>query len=53
MNRTELLAVAASKLTEAVKLLTAAGELKLAANLEDLVQQVELHILEENTSGTN
>ena len=49
MNRTELLTAASSKLAEAVKLLTAAGEERLAANLEDLVRQVELSVFEGKT----
>ena len=53
MNRTELLAAAASKLTEAVELLIAASEERLAANAEDLVQQVELSILEGKTSAND
>ena len=44
MNRTELLTAAASKLSEAVALLVAAGEEKLAAHAEDLVQQIELTV---------
>jgi hypothetical protein len=44
LNRTELLTAAASKLTEAVALLIAAGEEKLAAHTEDLVQQIELAV---------
>jgi hypothetical protein len=42
VNRTNLLTVALSRLTEAVTLLIEAGEQSLAANLEDLVQQIEL-----------
>jgi len=49
VDRTELLTEAASKLTEAVVLLTAAGEERLAAHVEDLVQQVELSALEDRT----
>ena len=49
MDRTELLTAALSKLTGAVILLTAAGEERLAAHVEDLVQQVELSVLESKT----
>jgi hypothetical protein len=46
LDRTELLTAASNKLSEAVILLTAAGEERLAASAEDLVQQVELTALE-------
>lgn len=51
MNRTELLTAASSKLAEAVRLLTAAREEKLAADVEDLIQQVELTVLESKTAS--
>jgi len=46
VNRTELLVAASSKLAEAVILLTAAREERLAADVEDLIQQVESTALE-------
>ena len=49
MDRTELLTAASGKLAEAVILLTAAGEEKLAAYAEDLAQQVELTAFEGKT----
>ena len=49
MDRTELLTAASSRLTEVVVLLTAAGEERLAAHVEDLVHQVELRALEGST----
>ena len=42
VDRTELLTAASKKLAEAVALLTAAGEERLAAHVEDLIQQIEL-----------
>jgi hypothetical protein len=53
VDRTELLSAASSKLTEVVVLLTAAGEERLAAHVEDLVQQVELSALEGRTPPNN
>jgi len=46
VDRNELLLAASSKLHEAVVLLTAAGEERLAAFVEDAAQQVELAVLE-------
>jgi hypothetical protein len=42
VDRTELLTAASKKLAEAVALLAAAGEERLAAHVEDLIQQIEL-----------
>jgi hypothetical protein len=42
VNRTESLTTALSKLSDAVALLSDAGEDRLAAHLEDIIQQVEL-----------
>jgi hypothetical protein len=50
VNRTELLTAASSKLAEAVRLLTAAREERLAAYVEDLIQQVESTALESKTA---
>jgi hypothetical protein len=49
VNRTELLTAASSKLAEAVILLTAAREERLAADVEDLIQQVEFTAFESKT----
>ena len=53
VDRTELLTAASSRLTEVVVLLTAAGEERLAAHVEDLVHQVELRALEGRTPPNN
>jgi hypothetical protein len=44
VDRTELLTAASKKLAEAVALLTEAGEERLAAHVEDLIQQIELSL---------
>jgi hypothetical protein len=49
VDRTELLTAASKKLAEAVVLLTEAGEDRLAAHVEDLIQQIELSIPHGNT----
>jgi hypothetical protein len=49
VNRNEVLTAASTKLTEVAKLLAAAGEDRLAANVEDLVQEVELIVIEGKT----
>jgi hypothetical protein len=49
VNRTELLTAALSKLSDAVALLSDAGEEKLAAHLEDIIHQVELSLVEDET----
>jgi hypothetical protein len=49
VDRTELLTAASKKLAEAVVLLTEAGEERLAAHLEDLIQQIELSLPQGNT----
>jgi hypothetical protein len=41
VKQTDLLSAALSKLSDAVALLSEAGEDKLAAQLEDIIQQVE------------
>ena len=46
MNRTDLLTAALSKLSDAVVLLSDAGEERLAAQLEDIIHQVETSLLE-------
>ena len=48
VDRTELL-TGSKKLAEAVVLLTEAGEERLAAHVEDLIQQIELSIPHGNT----
>ena len=50
MDRTEMLMAASSKLAEAVELLSAAGEDRLGAHIEDLIQQIDL--LEGNEGKT-
>ena len=44
---------ASRKLAEAVVLLTAAGEDRLAAHVEDIIQQLELSVLENKTAPYN
>jgi hypothetical protein len=46
VNRTDLLTAALSKLSDAVALLSDAGEERLAAQLEDIIHQVEIGLLE-------
>ena len=46
MNRTDLLTAAISKLLDAVALLSDAGEERFAAQLEDIIHQVEISLLE-------
>ena len=46
VNRTDLLTAALSKLSDAVALLSDAGEERLAAQLEDIIHQVEISLLE-------
>ena len=46
VNRTDLLTAAVSKLSDAVALLSDAGEERLAAQLEDIIYQVEISLLE-------
>jgi hypothetical protein len=49
VNRTDLLTAALSKLSDAVALLSGAGEERLAAQLEDIIHQVEISLLEDRT----
>jgi hypothetical protein len=42
VNRTDLLTAALSKLSDAVALLSDAGEERLAAQLEDIIHQISL-----------
>jgi hypothetical protein len=49
VNRTDLLTAALSKLSDAVALLSNAGEERLAAQLEDIIHQVEISLLENKT----
>jgi hypothetical protein len=44
-----LLTAAISKLSDAVALLSDAGEERLAAQLEDIIHQVEISLLENRT----
>jgi hypothetical protein len=46
VDRTDLLTAALSKLSGAVALLSDAGEERLAAQLEDIIHQVEISLLE-------
>ena len=46
MDRVELLTAVLSKLSDAVALLSHAGEERLAAQLEDIIHQVETSLLE-------
>ena len=49
VNRTDLLTAAISKLSDAVALLSDAGEVRSAAQLEDIIHQIEISLLENRT----
>jgi hypothetical protein len=53
VNRTDLLTAALSKLSDAVALLSDAGEERLAAQLEDIIHQVEISLLEDRMPPPN